>query len=381
MKYFLIAGEASGDLHAGRLIDALRREDGEASFCYLGGDCMQAASGVAPVVHYREMAYMAFSEVLRHLPDIFKNMRIAKESIARFAPDAIVLVDYPSFNLKIAKYAWRKGIPVYYYISPKIWAWKTWRVKQIKKYVRKVFSILPFETEFYAKYGYAVDYAGNPTVGEIADARRALPSEEEFRKLAGVSADVPLIALLPGSRIGEIRNNLPLMADAARRFAGFQAVVAAAPGIETDFYRTVCPDGICIVRDATYALLAYSKAAVVTSGTATLETAIMGTPQVVCYRGNGSSMTYALFKRILKVRYVSLPNLIAGKEVVPELLLHQCTADGMAKSLRPLLGDTAERRAMEEGYALVAQRLGKMDCAKTTARQLFNDLTNGAGRH
>ena len=211
MKYFLIAGEASGDIHAGRLVRALRQQDPNAEFAYLGGDYMQEASGVPPVIHYKNMAFMAFSEVLRHLPEILGNMKRAKEAVSQFRPDALILIDYPSFNLKIAKYAHSLGIPVYYYISPKIWAWKEYRVKDIKKYVRKVYSILPFETAFYARHNYQVDYTGNPTVNEIAEARRTMPDNATFRTNNGIADPRPLVALLPGSRLGEIRNNLPLM--------------------------------------------------------------------------------------------------------------------------------------------------------------------------
>ncbi len=372
MRYFLIAGEASGDLHAGRLISALRTADKNAEFAFLGGDCMEKAAGVAPVIHYKRMAYMAFSEVLRHLSDILDNMKRAKEAISQFRPDAVILIDYPSFNLKIAKYAHSKGIPVYYYISPKVWAWKEWRVKSIKKYVNKVFSILPFETEFFAGHDYKVDYVGNPTANEIAEAMKSLPPREEFFKSIGIDDSKPVVALLPGSRLGEIRNNLTLMVDAASRF-DVQMVVAGAPNVDRNFYESVKP-GLNVVYDATYPLLAYSEAALVTSGTATLETAAIGCPQVVCYRANGSRLSYNLFKHILKVRFVSLPNLIADKAVVPELLLHLCNADNIADHLKPLLSDTDTRRRMLEGYKTVNARLGSTDSAATAAEQLIDDL-------
>ena len=211
MKYFLIAGEASGDLHASLLIRALKEADADAQFRFLGGDLMARQAGVEPVIHYRRMAYMAFAEVIRHLPEILSNMRRARRAIDEFSPDAVVLIDYPSFNLKIAKYAFSKGIPVYYYISPKVWAWKQWRVRDIRKYVRRVFSILPFETEFYARHGYNVDYVGNPTANEIAAVRSSLMPFDELLRSIGVADRRPVIALLPGSRLGEIRNNLPIM--------------------------------------------------------------------------------------------------------------------------------------------------------------------------
>lgn len=373
MKYFLIAGEASGDLHAGRLIKALREGDHNASFAFFGGDQMEHAAGCPPIVHYKDMAFMAFAEVLRHLSEILGNMKRARQAVASFRPDAVILIDYPSFNLKIAKFAHSLGIPVYYYISPKVWAWKEWRVKSIKKYVRKVFSILPFETEFFARHDYRVDYVGNPTANEIADAMRSLPAKVDFLKNHNLDLDKPIVALLPGSRLGEIRNNLPLMAEAVGRFSGVQSVVAGAPSVDRGFYETVVP-GMNIVYNAAYPLLAHSQAALVTSGTATLETAVIGTPQVVCYRANGSRLSYRLFEHILKVRFVSLPNLIADREVVPELLLHLCNPDNIAEHLAPLLGDTAERRSMLDGYAAVTRRLGDTDSAITAATQLLKDL-------
>lgn len=372
MKYFLIAGEASGDLHAGRLIEAIRNRDDNAEFAFFGGDYMEKAAGHAPIVHYKKMAYMAFAEVLRHLPEILGNMKRAKKAVADFGPDALILIDYPSFNLKIAAYAYSQGIPVYYYISPKVWAWKEWRVKSIKKYVRKVFSILPFETEFFAGHDYRVDYVGNPTANEIAEAMQSLPERNGFLQAHNIDGSRPIVALLPGSRLGEIRNNLPLMAEAASRF-DITAVVAGAPSVDRSFYESVVP-GMNVIYDATYPLLAYSQAALVTSGTATLETAAIGCPQVVCYRANGSKLSYNLFKHILKVRYVSLPNLIADAAVVPELLLHLCNPDNIAAHLKPLLADTADRRTMLDGYRTVNDRLGSTDSAATAASQLLADL-------
>lgn len=380
MKYFLIAGEASGDLHGGRLIKALQEADKDSGFCYLGGDFMEKASGAKPVVHYKKMAYMAFSEVLRHLPEICGNMRSAKNALDSFHPDAVILIDYPSFNLKIAKYAYKKGIPVYYYISPKVWAWKEWRVKEIKKYVRKVLSILPFETEFYARHNVESDYVGNPTYNEIHEFRQNAPEFLEFVEKHGIRDRRPIIALLPGSRAGEIRNNLPPMYKAASRFSNFQPIVAAAPNIEKDFYTCVLNrNGIkaspLLVEADTFSLVANSAAALVTSGTATLETAVIGTPQVVCYRANGSKLAYKLFEHILKVPFVSLPNLIVNKNVVKELLLHECTPDNIAKELEPLLYDSPQWRAMCDGYNAVCEKLGKKDSAKEAVRIILHDLT------
>ena len=379
MKYFLIAGEASGDLHASLLIRALKEADADAQFRFLGGDLMARQAGVEPVIHYRRMAYMAFAEVIRHLPEILSNMRRARRAIDEFSPDAVVLIDYPSFNLKIAKYAFSKGIPVYYYISPKVWAWKQWRVRDIRKYVRRVFSILPFETEFYARHGYNVDYVGNPTANEIAAVRSSLMPFDELLRSIGVADRRPVIALLPGSRLGEIRNNLPIMYAAAARFANFQPIVAAAPSVDRDFYAQVLSrSGIkanpVLVEGHTFDLVAASAAALVTSGTATLETAVLRTPQVVCYRANGSKLSYKLFERILKVRFVSLPNLIVDEEVVPEMLLHRCTPDLVAERLEPLLYDSPQYRAQVAGYQRIADRLGSSDSAVTAASQIIEDF-------
>lgn len=379
MKYFLIAGEASGDLHAGRLIASLKANDPKAEFRYLGGDFMEASAGVPPIIHYKKMAYMAFSEVLRHLPQILGNMKATKKAIDEFEPDALILIDYPSFNLKIAKYAHSKGIKTYYYISPKVWAWKEYRVKDIKKYINKVFSILPFETEFYKRHNYQVDYVGNPTANEIAEARRHFLSFEEILQRAGTADRRPIIALLPGSRVGEIRNNLPIMYHAAARFANFQPVIASAPNIDKEFYaEALKAKGInakpVMIEGNTFDLVAQSAVALVTSGTATLETAIIGTPQIVCYRANGSKLAYKLFEKILKVKYVSLPNLIADEEVVKEMLLHLCTPDAIAKELEPLLYDSPQWRKMDAGYRKISERLGTNDSAETAAKEIVKDL-------
>ena len=322
---------------------------------------------------------MAFSEVLRHLPQILGNMKATKKAIDEFEPDALILIDYPSFNLKIAKYAHSKGIKTYYYISPKVWAWKEYRVKDIKKYINKVFSILPFETEFYKRHNYQVDYVGNPTANEIAEARRHFLSFEEILQRAGTADRRPIIALLPGSRVGEIRNNLPIMYQAAARFANFQPVIASAPNIDKEFYaEALKAKGInakpVMIEGNTFDLVAQSAVALVTSGTATLETAIIGTPQIVCYRANGSKLAYKLFEKILKVKYVSLPNLIADEEVVKEMLLHLCTPDAIAKELEPLLYDSPQWRKMDAGYRKISERLGTNDSAETAAKEIVKDL-------
>jgi lipid-A-disaccharide synthase len=374
MHYFIIAGEASGDLHGAALIDALKDTDSEAQFSFLGGDMMTAAANTEPIIHYRRMAYMGFSEVLRHLSDISANMKQTRQAIADRRPDCIVLIDYPSFNLKVAAYAAKLGIPVYYYISPKIWAWKQWRVRTIKKLVRRVYCILPFEPEFYAKHGYRADYVGNPSVEEIAAARANAPSRDDFIN-ANKLRNKRIIALLPGSRKSEIRNNLPIMVEAARRFPQYQAIVAGAPGIDDEHYAAYT--SLPVLRNSTYALLAHSHAALVTSGTATLETALMNVPQVVTYRANGSKLSYKIMKRLLSVKFVSLPNIIADKTVIPEMLLHECTPELVGERLAELMPDhSPQRAAMLDGYELMRQRLGTNRAAQTTATLLYNNLIN-----
>ena len=375
MKYMLIAGEASGDLHASRLVAALRRRDPQARFVFLGGDLMAAEAGCGPVIHYRDMAYMGFSEVLRHLGPVLANLRTARRLVAEERPDVLVLVDYPSFNLKVAKTAVKAGVPVYYYISPKIWAWKQWRVKAIRRMVRRVMCILPFEPDWYAAHGYeGASYAGNPSVEEMAEALRTAVPRAEFMREHRLR-DRRMIALLPGSRRGEIRCNLPVMDAVARQFPQYTVAVAGAPGIPDDFYSGLTK--FAVVRGCTHTLLAHAHAALVTSGTATLETALAGVPQVVMYRSNGSKVAYNLMKRVLSVSHVSLPNLIVGRTIIPEMLLHRCTPEAVAGELRRLTPDNSAARAeMLEGYAEMRARLGDKNAADSAAEMILNDFDN-----
>lgn len=374
MKYMLIAGEASGDLHASNLITSIRKIDQEAEFRFFGGDLMAKAARCRPDVHYEMMNVMGFSEVLRKLPLLLKNLRTAKRILKEYRPDVLILVDYPSFNLKLARYAHSLGIKVDYFISPKVWAWKEYRVKKIKRWVTNLYSILPFEVAFYKRHGYDVQYVGNPSVQEIDYALGHLPPRRHFVERQGFSEpEKPIIALLPGSRKGEIRNNLPLMIAAAKKFPDFQYVVAAAPAVPEKYYREIAQDpGLQVVFGATPTLLKYSQAAIVTSGTATLETALIGTPQVVCYRGNGSRLTYQLMKKLLKVKYVSLPNLIVNNNIVPEMLLHLCTPESVARELSPLLQNSPKREWQVTGYKTMRRRLGN-SVASDYAAELITD--------
>ncbi len=371
MKYFLIAGEASGDLHAASLISAIRRNDPHAQFAFLGGDLMAGAAGCRPVVHYRDMAYMGFVEVVKHLGDVRRNFKVARRAITEMHPDCLILIDYPSFNLKMAKFARRKGIKVFYYIPPKVWAWKQWRVKTIKRVVDRVFAIFPFEVDFYARHDYEVTYGGNPSVEEVDKALAAAMPRAEFLATHHLP-DKPLIALLPGSRLGEIRENLKIMTAAMKQFPQYRGVVAGAPGVDAAYYAQFT--SLPVVHGCTFDLLANSRAALVTSGTATLEAALIGVPQVALYQGGGSKMLYNIMKRVLKIDYVTLPNLIAGEQVIPELLMHFCTPDAAAAELGRLLPDRDARRRMLDGYARVRSILGENAASDTVASEIFRIL-------
>ena len=379
MKYFIIAGEASGDIHGAELINSLRALDETAEIRFFGGDKMAQAAGTQPIVHYKDMAYMGIVEVVRHLGPILGFLKTAKAVIDEYAPDAVVLIDYPSFNLKVAKYAHKRGVKTFYFISPKVWAWKEYRVKQIKKYITTLYSILPFETEFFARHSYAVEYVGNPTVGEIAEARRHFADADVFKWKNGLRG-LPIIALVPGSRVKEILDNLPIMLEASKRYLDdYQIVIAGAPGVDRALYDEVLAQAgakrdAVVIEQQTFELVSHARVALVTSGTATLETAVLGTPQVVCYRMGGSKWLKRIYPYVLKVKYVSLPNLIAGTEVIPELLLSDCTADAVASHLEALLPDGEARDAMLRGYETMKMRLGTARCTDTAARRMMDTL-------
>lgn len=371
MKYYLIVGEASGDLHASHLMAALRREDPQAEFRFFGGDLMAAAGGCAPVKHYCDLAYMGFVPVLLHLRTIFANMAFCKRDIVEWQPDVLILVDYPGFNLSIAKYIHaRTRIPVYYYISPKIWAWKEYRIKNIKRDVDELFSILPFEVDFFeGKHRYPIHYVGNPTLDEVAAFRAAYKeTRQAFFERNGLQAK-PVIALLAGSRKQEIKDNLPDMIRAASSFGGYQLVLAGAPGIDADYYRAYMGGAeVKVVFGQTYELLSHADAALVTSGTATLETALFRVPQVVCYHTPVGRLIAFLKRHVLKVKYISLVNLIAGREVVRELVADTMTVAQIRTELGRILTDERWRKEMLEGYADVAARLGEPGAPAKAAR-------------
>ena len=378
MKYYIIVGEASGDLHASRLMRSLRSVDEGAEFRFFGGDLMSAVGGTR-VKHYRELAYMGFVPVLLHLRTIFRNMALCKRDIVEWHPDVVILVDYPGFNLGIAKFVKANTqIPVYYYISPKIWAWKEYRINNIKRDVSEMFSILPFEVPFYEKkHHFPIHYVGNPTADEVNDFLRSYDEPfDAFCRKNGLSAGKPVIALLAGSRRQEIKDNLPAMLEAASRHAGdYQLVVAGAPSIPHEYYaKFVAGHGVKVVYDQTYPLLAHSCAALVTSGTATLETALFGVPQVVCYETPIPKVIAFLRKHLIKVRYISLVNLIADSEVVTELVADTFTVDNIANELGRLLPGSTERTTMLDGYAEVKRRLGKKNAPDNAAEIMLRLL-------
>lgn len=381
MKYYLIAGEASGDLHASRLMSALRRADPEAEFRFIGGDLMTAVGGQR-VVHYRDLAYMGFIPVLLHLNTIFRHMRLCKQDIKSYSPDALILIDYPGFNLSIAKYVHaHTRTPVFYYISPKIWAWKEYRIRRIKRDVDRLFSILPFEVDFYeGKHQYPICYVGNPTVDEVHDFRTTYhESFDDFTRRNKLT-DSPIVALLAGSRKQEIKDNLPPMLKIVSRQSGCQAVIAGAPGIDPAYYeRFLQGGGARVVYNQTYALLSHATAAMVTSGTATLETAMFGVPQVVVYRTPIGPVISWLRGIVLKVKYISLVNLIAGREVVRELVAADMTDENMNRELERLLDDGEYRQQQLAGYEEVSRRLGQYGASARAAHAMVEWLENRQG--
>lgn len=376
MKYYLIVGEASGDLHASRLMRSLKKYDELAEFRFFGGDLM-AAEGGTRVKHYKELAYMGFVPVLLHLGTIFSNMKRCKEDIVAWKPDVVILVDYPGFNLSIAKFLKKNTlIPVYYYISPKIWAWKEWRIKSIKRDVSEMFSILPFEVPFYEqKHKYPIHYVGNPTAQEVAEFRAGYhQTYEEFCRENNLDSRKPIVALLAGSRLQEIKDNLPAMIEVAERFEDYQMVLAGAPSIEDEYYdKFLEGTPVRVVKNKTYQLLSHTTAALVTSGTATLETALFNVPQVVCYETPLPKLIRFAFNHVLKVDYISLVNLVANKEVVPEMFADKFTIDGIANELYKILPGQPARERMLAEYQEVVRELGSK-VAPNEAASIMVDL-------
>jgi lipid-A-disaccharide synthase len=369
MKYYIIAGEASGDLHGANLMKALYKEDSSADIRFWGGDLMQNVSGIL-VKHYRELAFMGFVEVLFHLKTILNNIKICKQDISEFQPDVIIFIDYPGFNLRIAKWAKTAGFKTHYYISPQIWAWKESRITEIKRDVDKMYVILPFEKDFYEKkHHYPVAFVGHPLI----DAIHNHPSMEAgiFKKENQLN-DKPIIAILPGSRKQEITKMLSVMLSVVKDFPGYQFVIAGAPSQEFSFYEGfITNENIKFVSNKTYDLLSNAKAALVTSGTATLETALFKVPEVVCYKG--SSISYQIAKRIITLKYISLVNLIMDEEVVTELIQNQCSKKNLQKELKTIL-DPNYRQNLLQKYEVLEEKLGGIGASAKTARLIVGDL-------
>jgi len=372
MKYYIIAGEASGDLHGSNLVKELKQRDLQAEIRAWGGDGMQAA-GATVVKHYRDLAFMGFTEVIKNLPTIMRNLRFCKEDIENFSPDVLILIDYPGFNLRIAKWAKEQGLKVIYYISPQVWAWKEGRVKAIRRDVDKMLVILPFEKSFYEGWDYKVSYVGHPLVQVIRDF------------LAGpiptIPSDKPVIALLPGSRKQEISKKLPIMLQVAKSFPGYQFIVAKAPSLDDSFYEPFLAPyaNVSAVKGSTYALLAQSKAALVTSGTATLETALFGVPEVVCYKG--SPISYQIAKRLIKIKYISLVNLIMDKKVVTELIQDELTPTNLKRELNELLHNEARIAELKKDYAALQALLQQEESASArAAAEILSFLNTSASQ-
>ena len=370
MRYYLIVGEASGDLHASHLMRHLREQDPQAEFRFFGGDLMTAVGGTR-VRHFKELAYMGIMPVLLHLRTIFRNMAMCKRDVMEWQPDALILVDYADFNLNIAKYVAKhnrkvrksgqgKDIKVFYYISPKIWAWKEWRIRSIKRDIDEMFSILPFEKEFYeGKHHFPIHYVGNPTASEVAEFKNQYHETEQDFKQRHQLGEKPIIALLAGSRKQEIKDNLPGMIEAASIYQDYQLVLAGAPSVEYAYYeKFISGTNVHLIKNDTYALLSHAKAAVVTSGTASLETGLFDVPQVVCYETPIQLIVRFVFDHIMTAGYISLVNLIANRCVVPELLADRFSVDAIKRELARILPGSEGRQDQLDGYAEVHRRLG-----------------------
>lgn len=367
MKYYIIAGEASGDLHGSNLMRALGQKDPEAEFRFWGGDLM-AEMGGEPVKHYRDLAFMGFIEVVSNLRTILNNIKFCKKDIGRYQPDALILIDYPGFNLRIANWAKAKGIKVLYYISPQVWAWKANRVHKIKRDVDRLYTILPFEADFYQKYDYEVTFVGHPLLDVISNEQQVSPLSLKSNK--------PVIALLPGSRKQEISTMLPIMLSIVPQFPNYQFVIGAAPSITDDFYESIRSqkpnEQIRIVRGETYALMKTAHAALVTSGTATLETALFNTPEVVCYKG--SKISYWIARRLVKIKYISLVNLILDRPLVKELIQGELHTKALNRELKKMMGGPDRERILR-GYTELRNKLGNKGASCRLAEDIIQFLS------
>jgi lipid-A-disaccharide synthase len=372
LKYYIIAGEASGDLHASNLMKAIIEKDSEADFRFWGGDKMAKVGGVL-VKHIKDLAFMGFVEVIMNIRTIAKNMKFCKQDLINYGPDVLILIDYPGFNLRIAEFAHYKNIKVHYYISPQIWAWKQNRVQKIKKVVDEMYCILPFEKAFYKKFDVDVNYVGHPLVDAISDFKKAALTQTQFLSENKLS-DKPILAILPGSRNQEIKVKLPIMLEAAKSFPDYQLIIAGAPNKDVAFYQNVVKGTeVRILENQTYDLLNNSDLAIVTSGTATLETALFHVPQVVCYKA--SPISYAIGKRVIKIKYISLVNLILDRLVVTELIQHDLTPEKIVKELKLITEHQSEGRIkMERSYIELVDKLGGGGASKKVASLLIGKI-------
>jgi lipid-A-disaccharide synthase len=372
MRYYFIAGEASGDLHASNLIRTLVELDHNASIRGFGGELMEQA-GMKLVKHYREMAFMGFIPVLLNLSTIKRNMKTCEQDLVNFKPDVLILVDYPGFNLRMAEFAKSRNIRVYYYISPKIWAWKSYRIKKIRAFVDEMFTILPFETDFYRQYDYPVNYVGNPVLDAVLVSRQGIPFHQfcEENQLS----EKPVIALLPGSRLQEIRSLLPRMLKAASAFKTHQIIITAAPNIEEEVYNKITAHyPVTLMQGKTYEVLQHADAAVLASGTVSLEAGIIGCPQIVCYRMAGGIIFFAIGRLVIKVKWASLVNLILGCEAVKELLQHQCSVTNIRAELNRILNDQEHRDQINKSYEELRRKLGKPGASRKAASLIISKL-------
>lgn len=370
MKYYIIAGEASGDLHGSNLIKELKKRDPNFQAMAWGGYRMEK-EGVKLRKHYKELAFMGFVEVLANIRTILKNIKFCKQDILDYKPDVVILIDYPGFNLRIAEFLHQKGIKIFYYISPQVWAWKQSRVHKIKEYVDKMFVILPFEKEFYSQFDYQVDYLGHPLLDEIEEFSHSVTSKEDFFKNNDLD-DRPIIALLPGSRTQEIKKKLPIMLSVVNDFKEYQFVIAGAPSKEASFYEAFLSETQAkLIQNKTYSLLAYSHAALVTSGTATLETALFKVPEVVCYKG--SPISYQIAKRLIKVKFISLVNLIMDREVVKELIQAELTQENLHQELSKVLSGQHREKLIQD-YTLLQEKLGGGGASASIAQKMIEYL-------
>jgi lipid-A-disaccharide synthase len=369
LKIYLISGEASGDLHGGNLMKALKQENEKINFRYWGGDNMKNNGGTL-VKHIKDLSFMGFLEVLFNIKKILKNLSFCKKDILEFAPDALVLIDYPGFNLRIAEWAHSKGIKVYYYISPQVWAWKKSRVFKIRRCVYKMFVILPFEREFYKNYNYSVEYVGNPLLDAIEDYKITAVKDTFYDKYE--LSLKPIIAILPGSRKQEIMRKLPIMLKVSDDFKEYQFIVACAPNLDDKEFDTFKNNNVRFIKDNTYGILANAEAAIVTSGTATLETALFKVPQVVCYKS--SYISYFIAKQLVKIKFISLVNLIMNKEVVKELIQNECTSQKVSDELKNIVKNGNRRKLILEDYNSLIQILGGKGASKKVAQTLLKTI-------